>query len=78
MTIEILNSTRMPPRQRGRYKFINRLNISLYHHKELYFFVFIVQIASKAPFLDNSSKPLPYNICKQKKQAQSLLLAYTD
>ena len=67
MTIEILNSTRMPPLTRGRYKFINRLNISLYHHKELYFFVFIVQIASKAPFLDNSSKPLPYNVLQTKK-----------
>lgn len=78
MIIKFLNPTRMPPRQRGRYKFINRLNISLYHHKELYFFVFIVQIASKAPFLDNSSKPSPTIFCKQKKQAQSLLLAYTD
>ena len=56
-----------PPLTRGRYKFINRLNISLYHHKELYFFVFIVQIASKAPFLDNSSKPLPYNFLQTKK-----------
>ena len=56
-----------PPLTRGRYKFINRLNISLYHHKELYFFVFIVQIASKAPFLDNSSKPLPYNVLQTKK-----------
>ena len=59
MIIEILNSTRMPPRQRGRYKFINRLNIYLYHHRELYFFVFIVQIASKTPFWTTSQKVVP-------------------
>ena len=71
MTIEILNSTRMPPRQRGRYKFINRLNISLYHHKELYFFVFIVQIASKAPFWTIPQSPSPTIFANKKSRLKA-------